>query len=604
MWQIKLFKHNQLIKTYKLNKPLLTIGQSPQTDICLQEDGILKLEAHILFLNQQYTLKSLSKGIVVNQKKVKEHILKDKDEIKIGSYLLKVEMARKQEGTRPRFEVLARIGRIFNEIYNPQEILNRIIDLALEITGAERGFVMLYEKELLKVKVARNINPEDKQEKNISQTIISQVVKEGKPVLISSTERNQTFKRTKSMIEYRIKAILCVPLKQREKELKGVIYLDSRFKPGIFKEEEIDLMVSLADFASIAIERAEMMEKEKALLKKTAQLEAEAKYSRELKKLKEENRRLQAEISGHQFEQIIGSSLQMQKVYQWIRKLAGTEVTILIEGETGTGKELVARAIHNHSGRKNEPFIVINCGAIPENLLESELFGYEEGAFTGAVSQKKGKFEIAGKGTIFLDEVGELSLNLQVKFLRVLQERYFERIGGTELIPFQARILAATNKKLEEEKNKGNFREDLFFRLNTFTISLPPLRERGEDIIILANFFLRKFADEFKKTIKGFTPEAKKSLVSYNWPGNVRELENKIKKAVLLADDEYLSFENLELPYLGPTFTLKEARKLWEGNFIKESLTKNSWNLSRTAAELGIDRGTLREMIERYKIKK
>jgi two-component system, NtrC family, response regulator len=323
--------------------------------------------------------------------------------------------------------------------------------------------------------------------------------------------------------------------------------------------------------------------------------------------LEQENRKLLAREEKRGFPEIIGSSPAMAKVFDTIRRVAVSDVSILIVGESGTGKELVARAIHQHSPRKTGPFIPINCGAIPETLLESELFGHEKGAFTGAHLQRKGRIELAEGGTLFLDEIAELSPALQVKLLRVLQERCIERLGGRVQIPVDTRVLAATNLDIQEAMKQGRFREDLYYRLNTVTITVPPLRERGADIVMIAKSLLQEFADEAKKKILGFTREAVLALEQYPWPGNVRELENRVRRAVTLTDGTRIVPEDLDLaeplePKDGPT--LKEAREAVEKKVIEQTLAKTGGNITKAAVILDVSRPTLHDLISRHNIKK
>jgi two-component system NtrC family response regulator len=297
----------------------------------------------------------------------------------------------------------------------------------------------------------------------------------------------------------------------------------------------------------------------------------------------------------------------MQEIFTSIRKVATTDVPVLIVGESGTGKELVAQAIHKNSSRWEHPFVVINCSAIPEALLESELFGHEKGAFTGAHIQRKGRFETAHGGTLFLDEIGELSLPLQVKLLRFLQEQKIERIGGREPIVVDARVLAATNRDLKQTMKEGTFREDLYYRLGVVTISLPPLRERKGDISLLAMALLQRYVFENKKKVTGFTPQAMKALGSYDWPGNIRELENRIKRAVIMAEGTKLTPEDLEL--ISPSTKYEErglrgARETVEKDLIERVLMKNKGNITKAAKELEISRPTLYEMMEKLGIEK
>ncbi len=304
------------------------------------------------------------------------------------------------------------------------------------------------------------------------------------------------------------------------------------------------------------------------------------------------------------FEEIIGECPEMAKVFETVRKVATTDVTVLITGESGTGKELVARAIHSQSLRKDKPFVVVNCGAIPENLLESELFGYEKGAFTGAYRPKPGRFEMADEGTVFLDEIGELSPTLQVKILRFLQEHEIERVGGNKTIPLDIRVLAATNKDLEKETKGGSFREDLYYRLNVVNISLPPLRDRSSDVELLGNYFLYKYSDENGRRKKGFSQNAIKAIRGYSWPGNVRELQNRVERAVIMASKPLISAQDLGLVTsdVEPGLSLKSARDNLEKRLIKAALLRNSGNISRAAKELDVSRVTLHDLIKKHNI--
>jgi two-component system NtrC family response regulator len=327
-----------------------------------------------------------------------------------------------------------------------------------------------------------------------------------------------------------------------------------------------------------------------------------------LSNLEQEHRVLQQQAGQNEFSELVGDSSKMQEVFRMIRRVGPSDVPVLIIGESGTGKELVARAIHRQSARKSEPFVAINCGAIPETLLESELFGYERGAFTGAAQQRKGRIESAQRGTLFLDEIGDVPLALQVKLLRFLQDHTIQRLGGKETINVDARILAATNVDLQKAIKEDRFREDLYYRLCVVTIAVPALRERGSDVTLLARTLLTKFAEEEKKSLKGFTPQALEALTTYNWPGNVRELENRIKRAVVMAEGKYLTSENLELKDPSSaeeeTSTLRASRDSREKDLVRLAMEKAEWNVSRAAEELGISRPTLYQLLARYGLKK
>ena len=325
-----------------------------------------------------------------------------------------------------------------------------------------------------------------------------------------------------------------------------------------------------------------------------------------LVKVERENQELRSQNSAEGYDVIIGSSAPMQKVFEIIRRVAKSDISVLIVGESGTGKELIAGALHRQGDRADGPFVAINCGAIPEMLLESELFGHEKGAFTGAHARRKGRIESAHGGTLFLDEIGELYPALQVKLLRVLQERCIERVGGRETIAVDARVVAATNIDLQLAMAEGRFREDLYYRLNTITVSVPPLRDRGADILMLAERFLRNIATGAKKKLPGFTKEAKMSIDRYNWPGNVRELENRIKRAVAMSDGPKVTPEDLQLEGALGNFTgntLRQAREAVEKELIQRTLEKTRGNITRAAVELGVSRPTLHEMISRYALR-
>jgi two-component system NtrC family response regulator len=308
---------------------------------------------------------------------------------------------------------------------------------------------------------------------------------------------------------------------------------------------------------------------------------------------------------GSQFENIIGASPKMREIFQQIALVARADLTVLVQGDSGTGKELVAQAIHRRSPRKDRPFVAINCGAIPETLLEAELFGHEKGAFTGAHMRRKGKLELAEGGTLFLDEIGEMSLGLQVKLLRFLQEREIERLGGREIVRVNVRVVAATNKDLKAEIVTGRFREDLYFRLSVMTIQLPPLRERAEDILLIASTILRRLNATHGRRLR-FSDEARAALVSHEWPGNVRELENALERVVILAKGGFI--EPRDLGFDRPVETaesqtsLKEARRRVERELVVNALVRSRGNISEAARQLAISRPALHELIEKHQI--
>jgi len=323
----------------------------------------------------------------------------------------------------------------------------------------------------------------------------------------------------------------------------------------------------------------------------------------EHQELVEENLSLRQRLEDrYRFENIIAKSSKMQRLIELIKVVGKSNATVLITGESGTGKELVARAIHSQSHRRNKSFVAVSCAALPESLLESELFGHEKGSFTGAYAQKKGKFEFANGGTLFLDEVGEMSANIQVHLLRVLEEKEFTRVGGNEPIRVDVRVLSATNKDLRKTIEKQEFREDLYYRLNVVNIELPPLRERKEDVPLLAGHFLHKFAMENQKEITGFSPEAMELVLYYDWPGNVRELENAIERAVILAKDSIITIADLPQENLSPTYSTAPRKNLKEveKGHIWKILRETGENYSEAARILGISRMTLYNKAKEY----
>ena len=377
--------------------------------------------------------------------------------------------------------------------------------------------------------------------------------------------------------------VLCVPLVAVEKIL-GVIYLSSPASSLTFEEDHAYFLSAVARIAAVTLENLSKLDS-----------------------LKAENQRLQAEAKADR--SLIGESRPMRRVGEFIARVARGDSTVLIRGESGTGKELVARAIHANSERLDKPFVAVNCAAIPEALLESELFGHEKGAFTGAVAAKKGKFDVAGEGTLFLDEIGELAPLLQAKLLRVLQQREFERLGGNRLLPFNARVLAATNKNLEEAIKTGEFRQDLYYRLNVVSVTLPPLREHREDISLLALYFANKYAAKCHRSFKGIDAEARALLMQYSWPGNVRELENAIEHAIVLGLTDEILAEDLPNTLLeeqsaGLTAaryhnTLSQTKK----QLVQTALDETNGNHVKAARLLGIHPKYLHRLIRNLNLK-
>jgi transcriptional regulator with GAF, ATPase, and Fis domain len=353
----------------------------------------------------------------------------------------------------------------------------------------------------------------------VSRTITRQVMDQGVAILGADVPGSGGLSGVDSLVSFDVRSVLCVPLTVFRRVL-GCIYLDTTSAATRFDREHQELVASIAGISAVALENA-----------------------RRLQWLEKENQRLASEINVQH--NMVGESAAMKEVYHFLSRVAPTESTVLVGGESGTGKELVARAIHRNSPRASRPFVAINCAAIPEGLLESELFGYERGAFTGAASQKKGRLELADGGVVFLDEIGELAPSLQVKLLRVLQEREFERLGGSRPISVDIRLIAATNKDLGALVKARTFREDLYYRLKLVSLVMPRLRERPEDIPMLAEYFVAKFAAKSRVKVRKISPEAMASLISYGWPGNVRELENAIERALVMGVSDSIRREDL-----------------------------------------------------------
>jgi transcriptional regulator with GAF, ATPase, and Fis domain len=463
--------------------------------------------------------------------------------------------------------------------YDLDTLLQSLMDECIEVTRADKGFLILMESNQLRVKVARNIQRETIEDavERVSDSIVAKVVKTQKAVIIADALDDPEFNASESVVNLKLLSVMCAPLMHRG-ELFGVIYLGNDRLVNRFDKKSLDTLLIFAAQASLLLQNAMLVNE-----------------------LKLENTALKTRIESDTYGDLVGTCQGMKDVYKRIDKIAPTDISVLVSGETGTGKELIAREVHRRSPRVKGPFISINCGAIPENLLESELFGHVKGAFTGAVATKLGRFQAAIGGTLFLDEIGEMPLQLQVKLLRALQEKVVYKVGDNRPEPVDIRIVAATNKNLDEETRKGTFREDLYFRINVVTLKLPPLRDRGDDINVLARFFLNRYAKEFSSKARGLTPAGTVAMKKYNWPGNIRELENRLKKAVVLADKPLLGPEDLDLrpDNLPPILPLASAKEEFQKRYINEVLERNNGNRTKTAKDLGVDPRTIFRHLER-----
>ena len=471
------------------------------------------------------------------------------------------------------FQALYEISSTINSLRNTEELLERVMDIAMEHLAAERGFLLLRspaekDKSDFTVRVARNIAHESvTDQKQVSTSVVNTVLTRGEPVLSFDALDDARFDDSRSIMTQQIRSVACVPLRIREK-LIGAIYVDSRTARGRFTEESLDFLSAFANLAAIALENAQLYEN----------LQAENKH------LRNEVQRM------YSFEGIIGKSRGIKEVLNRVMRIVDTDVSVLLLGESGTGKELIARAIHYNGRRKNQPFIAVNCSAIPETLLESELFGHKKGSFTGAISDKRGLFEAANGGTIFLDEIADISPAMQAKLLRVLQEREIRRVGETEKRSIDVRVISATNKDILQEVKEGRFREDLYYRLNVLPIYIPPLRERRDDIPILAEYFLRRACAEHGREITRIAPAAMERLIAYRWPGNVRELENTIERAAVLAQHDEILPEDLGLPRYtsGDLFESGMTLEEFERRLVLQTLEEVGGNRTRAAERLGV----------------
>ena len=583
-------------RSHFIIRKLTSLGSDPDNDIQLADDMVAPTHAHLKLDGGRFLLVGLSRAfpIRVNGKKVRKQVLDHGDEVSIGEARLTFNLWD-ETGTieartvvDPRAEELTAYRRLaaFSEVLaghdDVEALLETLMDQVVALTRADKGFLLLVEGGEIQVRTARNVNQETFAANldQVSDSIISRVMKTREPIIVSDALNDGAFKSSVSVMQLRLCSVMCVPLLFGG-NLLGVIYVGNDNIVNLFEAESLAVLSVFAGQASLllanAVKRAE---------------------------LKQDNERLRAALEGRRFGDLIGACDAMMSVFRRVEKVSRTDVNVLIRGETGTGKELIAREVHARSGRSEGPFIAVNCGAIPENLMESELFGHRRGAFTGAIEDKKGSFQAAHGGTLFLDEIGEMPARLQVKLLRAIQERTVTRVGDSKPTPVNIRILAATHVDLETAIGDGRFREDLYYRLNVVGIALPPLRERDEDIVLLAQYLLDRLAEEYGREIGGFTPEALIALRKYPWPGNIRELENRLKKAVILADDGHLSADDLDLDedvISDQILPLAQAKDAFQRRYIDRVLALNNGNRTKTARDLGVDPRTVFRHLERVR---
>ncbi len=504
-------------------------------------------------------------------------------------YLQPDRLQRELPATSPvarNLSALLKISRVVHSIRDLEELQAQLLDLIFEVVPAGRGAILLAEGSAQEFSClyAKTRHSGQSQLVRVSRTIARQVMQDNVAILGIDVPANGALRDVESLAASDVRSLLCVPLAVFQRVI-GCIYLDSTQTVNRFHEDHLQLMAAIAAISAVALDNA-----------------------RRQQWLEQENQRLTTEV--RQEQSLVGEGARMKEIFQFVARVAPAESTVLIEGESGTGKELAARALHRNSPRAKRQFVAINCAAIPETLLESDLFGHERGAFTGAVTLKKGRLEAADGGVVFLDEIGELAPALQVKLLRVLQEREFERVGGTSTIKVDVRLIAATNRDLDEAVRKGQFRSDLYYRLAVVRLTMPPLRERREDIPMLARHFVQKYAKRSKVRPKPVSREAMAALVNYEWPGNVRELENAIERALVMGTSDSILLEDLPESLLEQ----ESAAEMHEGKYhasvkeLKKQLifdaVVSTWgNYVEAAAVLGVHPNYLHRLIRNLGVK-
>ncbi len=616
---------------FTLDKDVTSIGRDPANQICLSDPLVSRRHCSLEQTAEGYRLQDhdSSNGTAVNDVPVRTRMLVHGDRIRIGeshflfiapegdsgmgtldshlddgrvitraTHILSPEETLYLQPERltaalpsspdiaRNLQALLKISTAVIQLRKLPDLQRRLLELIVEVIPAERGAIILAKEHFAQPNPFVYFDRESGWQETfkVSRTVIERVRSECVAILSNDVAQELPFGNVMSLTSRYIQSMLAVPIALYGHTL-GVIYLDSADARVRFEEDHLQLLTAIAGIAAVAFDNV-----------------------RRVERLENETRRLQAEINLNH--DLIGESAPMQAVYQTLAKVAPSDSTVLLRGESGTGKEMVARAIHTHSPRAGCPFIAINCAGLSDTLLESDLFGHEKGAFTGAVAQKKGKLEIADSGTVFLDELGELPLPLQAKLLRALQTREFERVGGTRKIKVDIRIVAATNRDLEMAIKDGGFRADLYYRLNVVSITLPPLRERRDDIPLLANYFATKYGQRCNHQIKGLAAATRALLVNYDWPGNVRELENAIERAVVLGTTDFILPEDLPEalhetaapPNVSPAAyhsATREAKK----QVVLQALEESGGNFTQAAKQLGIHPNNLHRLVRNLALK-
>jgi transcriptional regulator with GAF, ATPase, and Fis domain len=606
--------------TYSLASGELSIGRDPSNHLWISDPALSRQHCLLTRKGDRFFIRDLGSrnGTIVNGMTVDELQLQHGDQIYIGSSVLKFLLAGGEENLKRShvefvetmaFENLpvivhaaeasllqadkspetARLGRDLTALLNLAKHIGGIRDLEslqwqllgfiFDVVPAERGAILLFEHpdEFSSVIAWDRVRGPDCSVQ-VSRTIVQRVARERTGLVTNDIFSDEGLRQIGTLTELQIRSVLCVPLLSGD-EVLGTIYLDSQHRSDQFDEGRLQVMTAIAGIAALALGNVCNIEQ-----------------------LQKENQQLHAEISLEH--NMVGNSQSMQKVFDLIRRVAPTESTVLIEGESGTGKELAARAVHRNSPRAERPFVAINCAAIPDSLLETELFGHEKGAFTGASALKKGRLETAEGGTLFLDEISELAADMQAKLLRVLQEREFERVGSNHPIKLDIRVVAATNKNLAEVVKTGAFRTDLYHRLNVVTLTLPALRERRDDIPALAEHLIAKLSRKCKMRPKQLSAEAKACLMRYQWPGNIRELENALEHAIVLGssntilpDDLPEAIVEMGSPALPPNAHYHAAITDFKKQLVREAFRQAKGSYLEAAKNLGMHPNSLLRLI-------
>jgi transcriptional regulator with GAF, ATPase, and Fis domain len=570
-----------------LLKRITSVGRDAENDVAVADPALPLTALHIHFDGKDHDA-AAHDGVdmTVNGRRRSTWRLGPGDRIRIGGTELSFDPAPRVPVVRPAagqrllaLETLVRFSERLLGATDLARLLDELLDGLLEVTQADKGFLILLEDGDMTVRAARNVGRETLEGAldRVSDSIIRRVVESRRPLVVADALHDSEWSGSASVVNLKLCSVMCAPLMQKG-EVFGVIYLGNDNVVSLFDDRALEALTVFTAQASLLVQNAMLLDS-----------------------LRRENLFLREAVSSRQYGDLIGSGASMREVYRRIEKVAATDISVLVTGETGTGKEVVAREIHRRSPRAEGPFVAVNCGAIPEALLESELFGHVKGAFTGAIATRIGKFQAAQGGTLFLDEIGDMPPALQVKILRALQERAVTKVGDSRSELVDLRVIAATHRVLEDEIRRGTFREDLYYRLNVISIALPPLRERAEDLVVIAKYFLQKYGREFAARVRGFTPGALVAMRKYAWPGNIRELENRVKKAVVLADRALVTAEDLDLrpENLEPILPLAQAKEEFQKRYINEVLDRNAGNRTKTAKDLGVDPRTIFRHLEK-----